>query len=381
LISLTGCAGSASTRAEPAAETVPRTFWPPPPNEPRIQYLRSFSLSSDVERERSAIDKLVFGDEAQVLPIGKPYGVDVWNGRIYVCDITNPAVVILDLAQQETRLMLTRGADQMAQPTDIAIADDGMKYVIDRRRGRIFVFNEMDRHVGTWGDQSLTPAGVAVHGDELFVPDFTTQSVLVYDRFRGAQLRAVGGADEEGGGLIRPLGAHVDAEGSLFVGDVIRGRVQVYDADGAVTRTLGQITDTPGGFVRPKHLVVDADGVLYVVDASFQNVQMFNDQGELLMFFGGPGNFDGSMSLPAGIAVHEGVFAPFAGDVHPAFDAQRLLFVTNQFGPHRVAVYAMGRLREGYSVDDVNPFAGGMIRPPAPSSEDPGAGMDDEDTG
>ena len=35
------------------------TFWPPPPNEPRVQFLCSFRLSSDIEREWSAIDRTV----------------------------------------------------------------------------------------------------------------------------------------------------------------------------------------------------------------------------------------------------------------------------------------------------------------------------------
>jgi sugar lactone lactonase YvrE len=352
---LGGCATSPDSRAGPPAD-FEASFWPPLPSEPRIQFLRSFRLSSDVEQERSAIDKIVFGDDVKPIPIAKPYGVAMWKGRLYVCDITNPNVVILDLEARQTRLMLTRGVEPMAQPTDIAIADDGMKYVIDRRIGRIFVFSADDRHIATFGEPGLIPTGVAVHGDEIFVPDFQTQTVLVLDRFRGTQRRAIGSPGGGEGQFVRPLGVDVDDDGAVSVGDAIRGRVQRFDARGNLVLSVGEIGDGAGSFVRPKHVVVDHDGILYVVDAAFQNVQMFNDDGDVLMFFGGPGAFAGAMSLPAGIAVSDDGLHLFDDMVHPAFDATRLVIVTNQFGPNKVSVYALGRLREGYTVEDLMPI-------------------------
>jgi hypothetical protein len=350
-----GCAGTQRTgAARPGGEYA---FWPPPPNEPRVQYLTSYSFSSDVEPPQSGFDKLVFGTDRAVLPIGKPYGVAFWQGRIYVCDIVNPAVVILDLVERQTRLMLSRRGEPMRQPTDIAIAPDGMKYVVDRRVGRIFVFDAEDRHVYTFGQPGLVPVGVAVHGEELFVPDLESQSVLVLDRSRGNHLRTIG---ESGGGpgqFISPLGVEVDGHGDVYVTDAIRGRLQKFDPDGGLVYALGEISDAPGNFVRPKHVAVDPDGIIFVVDAAFQNVQMFNADGQLLMFFGSPGFHLGSMSLPAGVTVHEGDLGLFEEYVHPAFEPRRLLLVTNQFGLHKVAVYALGRLKEGATVDDITPVA------------------------
>jgi DNA-binding beta-propeller fold protein YncE len=351
---LAGCAsGGSSARNVPTGRMY--SFWPPPPDEPRIQFLRAFRFSSDVEEERSAFDRIVFGEEATILPIAKPYGVEMWNGRIYVCDITNPGVVILDLVERQTRLMVTRGVEQMAQPTDIAIADDGLKYVVDRRLGRIFVFDADDRHITAFGERGLIPVGAAVRGDELFVPDFETQSVLVLDRFTGERRRSIGGPGGGEGQFVRPLGVHVDEAGEVFVSDAIRGWVQRFTPDGELVKSMGQIGDAPGSFVRPKHVAVDADGILYVVDAAFQNVQMFNADGELLMFFGGAGEYDGSMSLPAGIFVHETNIELFEAAIHPAFEAKRLVLVTNQFGLNKVSVYALGQLRKGYTIADIAP--------------------------
>ena len=179
---LAGCATSSRAPSNAAADGV-FSFWPPPPDEPRVQFLTSYRFSSDVEAPQSALDQIVFGTDRVVLPIGKPYGVAAWNGRLYVCDVTNPGVVILDLVARETRLMGITGVEPMQQPVDIAIAPDGTKYVVDRVRGKIFVFDANDRFVMSFGEPGLTPVGVALRGRELLVPDFQTQSVLVLDRY------------------------------------------------------------------------------------------------------------------------------------------------------------------------------------------------------
>jgi hypothetical protein len=353
---VSGC-GSPQRSGAGAGPADEYSFWPPPPSEPRIQFLTSYAFSSDVEPPQSGFDKLVFGTDRKILPIGKPYGVAFWRGRIYVCDIVNPNVVILDLAQRQTRLMYTRRGEPMRQPTDIAIAPDGMKYVADRRVGRIFVFDAEDRHVLTLGGRGLIPVGVAVWGDELYVPDFETQSILVLDRYRGETLRSIGEAGGGPGQFIRPLGVEIDQQGNIYVTDAIRGRLQKFTPDGELIYALGELSDAPGDFVRPKHVAVDRDGVVYVVDAAFQNVQMFNADGGLLMFFGSPGNHLGSMSLPAGVTVHDGDSGLFEQYLHPAFEPKRLVLVTNQFGLHKVAVYALGGLREGATIDDITPDA------------------------
>jgi sugar lactone lactonase YvrE len=352
--SLGGCAstGDAAHGPEPAC-----SFWPPAPDEPRVQFLRSFRTSADLEPEPSALDRIIFGEERRVLPIGKPYGIAIWEGRLYVCDITNPSVVILDFVKGEMRLMAARGVEQMSQPTDVAIAEDGRKYVVDRRLGRIFVFGADDRHRITLGEKGLVPAGIAVRGEELFVPDFATQRVVVLDRNDGALRRTIGGPGGGDGEFVRPLGVDVDDSGTLWVTDAIRGRLQRFDSAGALLGAIGELGDAPGSFVRPKHVAVDEEGIAYVVDAAFQNVQMFDASEALLMYFGGPGSFPGAMSLPAGIAVGrdgEGLDA-LADLVHPAFEATRLVVVTNQFGADKVSIYALGRLRPGHTVEELLP--------------------------
>jgi hypothetical protein len=59
------------------------------------------------------------------------------------------------------------------------------------------------------------------------------------------------------------------------------------------------------------------------------------------------------MDLPAGVAVCDSDVELFKEFVHPAFEAKRLVLVTNQWGDNRIAIYAMGDLKPGMSVNDI----------------------------
>ncbi len=69
-------------------------FFPPAPDAARIQYLVSFSGLKDIE-EQSAFNRFVVG-EKQDVKVDKPYGVAIYDGKIYVCD-TNGTVYVFDL--------------------------------------------------------------------------------------------------------------------------------------------------------------------------------------------------------------------------------------------------------------------------------------------
>lgn len=350
---LAGC-----TPAARVAETqAPRyAFWPPAPDEPRVQFLVAYNTSSDVRPQRSNFDRLVLGSQPDdALAIAKPYGVRMWNGRIYICDVRGKGVTILDLRKQQTRVMGAVGSGAVSRAVDVAISDDGMKYVVDPTQQGIAVFSAEERFVGRFPMRDSNPVGAAVHGDRLYVTDFRNQQVKVLNRHTGQQLGIIGGPGGEDGQFIGPLSIAVDAAGNIYVSDVIKSRIQKFTPEGRLLLAFGETGNRPGHFVRPKHLGVGRDGILHVVDAAFNNVQIFDDAGDVLMYYGMPGTHPGSMNLPAGLAVHEADLDLFDRYIHPAFEAQRLVLVTNQFGNQKVSVYAVGRLKPGRTLADIAP--------------------------
>ena len=348
-----GCASTPDAGGAGSAATQAVAFWPPFPVEPRIQFLKSYRFSSDIEPPPSGLDELIYGKQREVLPINSPYGVAMRNGRIYVCDGRNQGVIVLDIPGRQTRLLGTTGLARMSDPTDVAIAEDGMIYVSDRTRNAIFVFDANERHVNSFGFVGFQPTGLDVTDSEIFVADFGVNMIQVLDRRTGDVKRSFGGQGNEDGQFVRPLGVGVDPSGNVVVTDVIRCRIQTFSPEGELLSAFGTTGDGLGNFVRPKHVAVDADGIVYVVDASFANIQMFDEQNRLLMYFGASGSHPGSMTLPAGVAINEDSLKYFENLVHPAFDARRLVIVTNQWGANKVSVYAMGQLKPGRTVQDV----------------------------
>jgi sugar lactone lactonase YvrE len=377
---LGGCATKPKAAPQQSA-----AFWPQYPDPPRIQFLTSLQRSTDVEPAKSKLDELVLGKEQQqVLPLTKPYGLKMWNGKIYVCDMRNNAVVIFDVRNHRTLLMGKNGIDPLQRPTDIAVAPDGMKYVSDLDKGKIAVFDAQDKQISSFVVPSMKPVAVAVYQTELYVCDFARQCVLVLDRSTGQFLRSIGKPGTTDGEFIRPLGIDIDTEGYVYVMDVFKCDMQKFDRSGRLVMHFGTNTARIGGFVRPKQLAVDRDGFIYVTDSASNTVQIFDQQGRPLTFFGAAGTHPGSMYLPVGICVHEGDIDLFKQYIHPAFAPQRLILVTNQLGDNKVSVYAMGQLAPGKTIADISksqgvvPALGGEKRGGGPAPLAPDAAAPDE---
>jgi len=347
---LGGCA-----EAKPVqAEKTEYMFWPPAPDQPRIQFLTSISSSADVTRKSTSMEEFVYGQATTpVLPFDRPYGVRMYEGKMYICDATAANVSILDFRTQEVRVLGTTGQVHLSKPIDIAVTPDGVKYVADTGYGAVLVYDSADKYAGKVAVKNMRPVSVAVFKDELYVSDLGASVVRVFDRFSGKELRTIGAPGGGKGQLGGAMGLTIDTAGNVYVNDVLGCRVQKFAPNGKLLYAIGGLGEHPGQFVRPKMMAVDSTGILYVVDFAFQNVQMFDDKGEMLMFFGGEGDFPGGMNAPTGICVSDADVSLFAQYVHPAFDAKRLVIVTNNTGAHKINVYALGELKPGKTVADI----------------------------
>lgn len=399
-VGLVGC-GSAPKSNKPQAAAGTYSFWPPAPVEPRIQFVGTFDSSEDISPVKTSdLERVVFGaDAAKPAEVQKPYGVAIRDGKIYVCDIRAKAVVVLDFAKKQTRLVGTTGANRLDRPVAVTVADDGTIYVCDGVQQAIFVFGKDERFSMALPISGLKPAGIAVFGDRLYVSDIKRQAVVVLNRTTGKEIRTIGTVGDEDGQFRLPLGVSVDKSGNLYVVDMMRCRVQKFDSEGTFVSGYGEAGDHVGGFARPKQIAVDSEGIIYIVDSAFQNVQMFNNKFELLMFFGAAGNFPGSMSLPVGVAVTDTGLQYFQDRIHPGFKIKRLIVVANQFGGNKIGVYALGDRKSSYALEDLrksgNTIAEGVGVPtdeqlkfqniggeappdagnePAPSLEEPASG-------
>src|SRR5438552_1513276 len=62
-------------------------FWPPAPDAPHIQFLTSISNSAEITGKQTDVQDFLFGaDKQRGLPFFRPYGIRMFEGKIYLCD-------------------------------------------------------------------------------------------------------------------------------------------------------------------------------------------------------------------------------------------------------------------------------------------------------
>ncbi len=216
-------------------------------------------------------------------------------------------------AAQRLRLGITgyaRKEDPLfSKPYGIAAAR-GSVVVTDTVRRRGFIFNFWRRkifpfgHVGEGGVMGK-PMGVAMDASQnIYVADVSRHQVLVYDAV-GMFLRAVGRPED----MDRPVDVAVTPDGArIYVADAggidsQRHRLLIYDAQGRLLSIVGRRGSADGEFNLPTHVAVAPDGTVYVLDSGNFRVQAFDAQGKFLRSWGKAGRDFGDLARPRGLAV------------------------------------------------------------------------------
>ena len=330
--------------------TVGPVFFPPPPDEPHVQFLTGVTTSGDFNQSKSGLMDLLVGGTETITKLAKPYGIIAHKGKLYICDVGASQIVVVDFAQKTMNNLINEtGSGQLKKPIDVAVDDDDYVYVADNGRKDIAVYNPAGKFVKSYstGFPHESLIGVAIYQDQLLVLDNIMGKVFLLDRKTGEVLSSIGESGDRTQNLALPNGMTVDSKGNIHVVNVGNGKVKEYDRDGHMLSEFGKLGDFPGEFTRPRGIAVDADGWIFVVDAGHQVVEVFNEKHRILGSFGQPGLMAGSMNLPAGIAVSKDNLDLFQKYAAPGFKLQEIIYVTNQYYTsinHALAVYGLGAM-------------------------------------
>ena len=348
---IAGCAATPPERRESE-----HTFYPPLPQPPRIQHLATYSGERDFAAPDSQFAKFVLGEEKNPRGLQRPYGVAMFEGKLYVADSKAPGLAVFDLAQRRLTLVSGSGQGRMRRPINVSIDADGTKYVTDTGRDQVLVFDRDDKFVAAFGgDGQFKPVDTAIAAERLYVVDIKHHEVHVLDKRSGKPLFKFGKAGSGPGELFHPTNLAIGPQGDVFVVETGNFRVQRFTPDGQSVRTYGSVGTGPGKFARPKGIAFDRAGRMYVGDAAFQNVQIFDREGSLLMSFGSPGEgIEGQeLALPGGVSIDYDNVALFRPYADPKFALEYVILVASQFGPNKVDVFGFGKMSGiDYPVDE-----------------------------
>jgi streptogramin lyase len=338
---VTGCA------TPKKAEGPKYVFYPGEPDEPRVQFLTSFSSDKDLRSgARESFMTYLTGKQQPVIPILKPYGGVAAKGSIYVCDTSSSSLLRLDLNERHIQIIAPQGGAAFGTPVNLAMDANGWFYVVDVEREQLLILNNERKLVGTVGKKGETkPRDVALTADRIYLSDVTSHSVHVLDKETRTNLFDIPRDQEKtnvNSQLFQPINIALDKEGRLYISDFGAYRVQVFDRDGKYLRTIGKYGDNYGEFARPKGVAVDRNNNVYVVETAGQIVQMFDDKGRLLMWFGDRPDLKAALNLPAKVLLDYDDVPLFKQYVAPNFQVEHLIIVMNQYGPRKVSVFGFG---------------------------------------
>ncbi len=349
-----GCFGPKALETAPVAPV----FFPAPPDQPRLQFLTSYWGAESFGKAKSSFLETFLLGAPEEMPdqILKPYGLAIHDGKIYVCDIGQSQIKVLDLKKQKFETFPSgRG---FHNPVNIFIEADGTKYVADSLGGAVFVYDNQDKLISFLGkDLQIKPLDVAVRGNQVYIADANSDQVLVLDKTNGQLLKRIGGKPatdetETPSDKYTPMiaGLGLDQEGNIYVSDKLNNRVTKFADTGEIVRAYGKYGRSPTSLIRAKGVAVDRKDRVWVVDAGYARtgsataVKVFRgNDGRLLMLVGRHGKEPGQMYMPGAICIdydNVDLFRKYAVD---GAELEFVVLVTNQFGPHKVSVYGFGK--------------------------------------
>jgi sugar lactone lactonase YvrE len=325
-------------------------FFPPPPNEPRLQFLTAFSSEKEFRgHENKSLMSFLTGEQPPDKSFGKPYGAAAGNKRIYVCDTDLNAVLVVDLQARRFQILDARGEGTLEEPLNISVDADGNLYVTDVGRNQVVIFDKNGGYIATLGKQGeMKPRDAVAGADRIYVADLQKHDVHVFDKKTRNLLFDIPHSEDATNqirGLFTPTNLALDSKGRLYVGDTGAFRVQVYDEDGTYMRSVGEMGDSLGQFARVKGVAVDRENRLYAVDAMSKVVQIFDEQGRLLTWFDDPESGSAAQTLPAKVVVDYDDVGFFQSYAAPNFKIEYLVIVINQLGPHMVSIFGFGHMK------------------------------------
>lgn len=284
-----------------------RYFWPSDPDEPRIEWIKTYTGDLDI-REKNFMSNII-GEDSSV-QLGRPVAVGAdGEGRFVVSDQELGQVMFFDLNKHKVfPLGGSVSAASFTLPSGIAVDSEGSFYVSDTGTRKIFVVSsenkvlrvmDFSEHFKSIGTPAIDRARA-----RLIIPDPRGSKVLIFS-LTGQLISEVNGK----GYFSYPSAVAVESDGTLVIADTFNAAVVRFSTGGKFLSVIGQRGDSAGGLALVTCVAVDSEDHIYVSDGRNNNVTIFDKEGNTLLVVGSShsvrsGNIGrGGFLTPQGISI------------------------------------------------------------------------------
>jgi len=288
--------------AAPQQEVRNRYFWPPAPDQPRIEFLSAYMSEHDLPKTPFQLWLESVAGRDTKIGFRRPWGIaSDGEGRVYVANTGRAEVVIFDFKKNEASTLNSQGL--FMKPSGLAVDGDGSLYVSDSFHNNIFVYDKEGRPLRQIGDETILarPAGMAVDNrlKRLYVANVHKHRIEVFD-LQGKHLFGIGKAGEGDGELNMPFDIDIDSKGNLVVSDTMNARVQIFNSDGKFISKFGVRLTGLTGFQLIKGIAVDREDRIFISDSMADKFLIFNKDGDPLLVIGKPASIARTRRLTPG---------------------------------------------------------------------------------
>lgn len=216
---------------------------------------------------------------------GRIFVLDSNNGRILEIDEEGNALQVLDI-HSDSRLVLQAPMAMTAYEGKLYVANSGFGNVIVLDPDGV-VEDVITPQVDPT-EHPLRPIGITIaRNGHIFLSDPDNHRILHLDQ-EGRTVSTLGSGIRDSGeyGFNAPGGLSLDAQGNLYVVDMLNYSVKKYSRSEQFLLSVGEAGDTEGAFSRPKAVAVDAYGRIFVSDTLLVAVEVFNSDSVFEGFIG-----------------------------------------------------------------------------------------------